>query len=299
MIKLHLAIAILLTLPAIATNNQYYNHMTKEKNLPPYTFGQKVGKIESPQLAEISGLAPSSRYNDCFWAHNDSGDQANLYLINLSGELIATLSLPISNRDWEAVTIADGYLYIGEVGDNRAIYTDKRVYKVEEPATIDINARDQKLSTAQYETMIFNFADGKRDCETMMYDPATDQLIFVSKREEQVRVYAAPFIANKGGEALLINSFATLNFTLVTDGDISLDATKILIKSYDNIYFWRRTEGQTLAQVFATEPTVLAYDPEPQGESIAWSTHEDVFYTVSEKWGDEPSIIYGYRRTVL
>ncbi|MFR9523228.1 MAG: hypothetical protein SNH94_01490 [Rikenellaceae bacterium] len=292
------AIVLLLTIPAIAISNQnVIFNMSKKNALPPYTFGQKVDSIDNPQLVEISGMAPSSRYTDCFWVHNDSGDQANIYLINLAGDLIATLSLPISNRDWEAITIADGYIYIGEVGDNMAIYNDKRIYKVAEPTTIDLTKRAQQLTSNKYETMAFNFANGQRDCETMMYDPISKELVLVSKREESVFVYTTPFIATPKDKTILISHCATLDFRNVTAGDITLAGDKILIKNYEDIFFWERDTKQTIAQALSAEKTKLAYNPEPQGESIAWSTHEDAFYTISEKNGNIAPIIYKYERT--
>ncbi len=261
-----------------------------------YNFGQKIAVINNNLLEEISGMAPSTRYTDCFWVHNDSGGEATLYLINLSGGIVASLSLPISNRDWEAIAIADGYLYIGEVGDNGAIYTNKMIYKVAEPTTIDTTQTGQSFAAESFETMRFNFADGKRDCETMMYDPISGELVLVSKREEQVRVYTTPFVATSSDQTILISQCATLDFTLATAGDISPEGDKILIKNYDNIFFWHRESSESIAEALSKEPIVLAYDPEPQGEAIAWSTYQDAFYTISEVSWNTHTAIYIYTR---
>ncbi len=277
-------------------SNSLEEEMTPSTDLPLYNYGQGVGTITSSKLEEISGMAASSLYTDCFWVNNDSGDSASIYLIDLAGRLIATLTLPVTNRDWEAITIADGYIYIGEVGDNYTQYPDKKIYRVAEPTTIDVNKSEQLLTTSSCETMIFNFADTNRDCETMMFDPVSRELVLVSKRESQVVVYTTPFLISESGQTHLIKSCATLDFTLATAGDISPQGDKILVKNYSNIFFWYRTEGQTIAEALSATPITLRYEAEPQGESIVWSTHEDAFYTVSEKSAGVDTVIYKYER---
>ncbi len=300
-----LTISALLAICAIKIHAKLYPTLKAEQmksttTTPLYTLGEEIGKVENSKLDEISGMAASSRYRDTFWVNNDSGDQPNIYLINLAGELIATLSLPAptTNRDWEGITIADGYIYIGEIGDNLAIYPHKKIYRVAEPTTIDIKEREQMFEAQSVETMHFNFADGKRDSETLMFDPISQELVLVSKRELNVMVYTTPFIENTQSDVRLIESCATLKFTLATAGDISLDGSKILVKNYPNIFYWERTPGESIAQALSKEHTILEYDPEPQGESIVWSTHEDAFYTISEKRGDVTPVVYKYSRVL-
>ncbi len=293
-----LTIALLLTIPIFAMCKLCSDSAAKREEAQqlPYSYGKAIATVESERLDEISGMATSSRYRDCFWVNNDSGDEPNIYLINLSGELLATLSIEgASNRDWEGITIGDGYIYIGEIGDNNATYLDKKIYRIEEPKGIDINSREKVINIDEFETMRFNFADGQRDCETLMFDPIAKELVMVSKREERNILYTTPFIATEQGEILEIESSATLEITSATSGEISPNGEKILIKNYTNIYYWQRNNSsESLAQTLASTPTPLAYDPEPQGEAIAWSYSSDKFYTVSEKVGNISAVIYEY-----
>lgn len=267
----------------------------KVKIEPQYTLGKAVGTINSSTLDEISGVATSSIYTDCLWVHNDSADEPNIYLINLQGELITTLSMPsITNRDWESIAIADGYIYIGETGDNWATYDDKKIYRIAEPTTINTLKRDQHMTIGNVETMRLNFSNGQRDCETMMYDPWSDELILVSKREDKVMSYATPFIATSNDQIIEVDPIATLTFSSATAGDISLSGKEILIKNYMSIFLYNRQRGESIVDALSKAPTKLAYSPEPQGEAIAWSTHEDAFYTISEKAGTDMPIIYRY-----
>ncbi len=74
----------------------------------------------------------------------------------------------------------------------------------------------------------------------------------------------------------------TLPFTKIVAGSISQDGTQILLKSYEKVYYWKRSESENLPEVFSTKPIELPYDREPQGEAIAWSYEGDEYYTLSE-----------------
>jgi hypothetical protein len=47
----------------------------------------RLAKISDPQLQEISGIIPSTYHEGMFWLHNDSGDKAQIYLIDSLGKL--------------------------------------------------------------------------------------------------------------------------------------------------------------------------------------------------------------------
>ncbi len=239
-------------------------------------------------------MVESNKYPRHFWVHNDSGDAPNIYLVNLSGELVATLDIGTKNIDWEDIAIHDNKIYIGEIGDNNAVYPCKKIYRVSEPQ-IDTTTLGAKLKAADVETMQFNFADSKRDCETLMVDPLSGDLIFVSKREDSVLVYQTPFVSATTGIEIMIKPIATLPITQATAGDISRDGSQILIKNYQKIYYYTRaTDRESITQALSRKPQILQYKAEPQGESIAWSSDGECFYTLSEKVGSSMPYIYRY-----
>ncbi|MFI3262809.1 MAG: hypothetical protein R3Y26_07855 [Rikenellaceae bacterium] len=262
-----------------------------------FESGVAIATIESDVLDEISGMVASTKYANHFWVHNDSGDAPNVYLVNLEGELVATVELDGTiNRDWEAIAIYDGYIYVGEIGDNNAVYADKKVYRFAEP-TIDISKLDTTVKVKQVETMVFNFADQQRDSESFMIDPLTGNLIFVSKREALVVVYETPFIETRGDDTVSVNQIATIPVFMATAGDISYDGRDILIKNYYSIFLWsRESDDEPLSEVFKRTAKTLPYTVEPQGESIAWSADNSAYYTVSEKLNDIKPVIYMYKR---
>ncbi len=269
---------------------------TEQGPTAPYALGEQVGVVGNPLLEEISGIVASESYKDCFWVHNDSGDEANIYLIDLYGELRAVAKLPLEARDWEDISYGDGYIYIGEIGDNFSQYPDKKIYRLKEPQ-IELNSQVQSIEIEDFETMSLTFSDSQRDSETLMWDPVSRELALITKREEQVLLYTTPFIATTDKESITLKPQATLDITLATAGDISPKGDKILIKNYTDIYLWQREGSEPLAQILETSPTRLEYEPEPQGEAIAWHRTLDKFYTISEKVGRDSPIIYEYVAT--
>ncbi len=265
-----------------------------EGGASPYSYGSQVGTLSDKTLEEVSGMVASRSYADHYWVHNDSGDKPRIYLIDKSGKLKATVTLPVTQRDWEDIAYGDGYLYIGEIGDNNAQYADKAVHRLPEPK-VDIT-KYQEIKVSKVETMRFKFSDRQRDCETMMYDPTTDNLAFVTKRELAALLYTTPFKATAKGEVIEVKPAATLPIAMTTAGDISDDGKRILVKNYLSIFMWYRTANEPLSELLQTEPMRLSYLPEPQGEAIAWHKNLNKFYTTSEELKSiTPSILeYSY-----
>ncbi|OFZ56990.1 MAG: hypothetical protein A3D92_20690 [Bacteroidetes bacterium RIFCSPHIGHO2_02_FULL_44_7] len=83
----------------------------------------------SPVLQEISGL--ESLDGDHFVAINDGGHAAELYVLNLRGEIEKTVKvLGASNQDWEDLTSDGTFLYVGDIGNNLNKRRDLCVYKI-------------------------------------------------------------------------------------------------------------------------------------------------------------------------
>lgn len=87
------------------------------------------------RIAEPSGLAASRINTGVFWTHNDSGDAATLYAVTADGQVLARYLVERAGAiDWEAITVGDdGYLYVGDIGNNVNDRRDLVVYRVAEP----------------------------------------------------------------------------------------------------------------------------------------------------------------------
>jgi len=77
------------------------------------------------------------------------------------------------------------YVYVAEIGDNNAQYDFKYLYRFEEPSIKD--GAEQIIKNV--ETLVIKMPDGKRDTETLMIDPSTNDIYIISKREEKVHLY--------------------------------------------------------------------------------------------------------------
>lgn len=266
---------------------------------------EKLATVSDPNLNEISGIAASISNPGCFWVHNDSGDKPRIFLINSLGQTVATVNLTnVTHRDWEDIaTAADcktgkPYIHIAETGDNFAQYEQRAIYSLPEP-TIDTKQLNQTIQLTVEQTITFKFEDGKRDAETLLVDPTSNELYVVSKREEQVRVYLLP-APHCVAQTLTAKQVQTLNISRVVAGDISADGKQILIKNYDRVFYWQRADNETIAQTLSRVPKIIPYLKEPQGEGIAWLTDGCAFVTISEM-GDEKLIpsLYIYRKNKI
>lgn len=268
----------------------------------PPNFGKRIdcGLLEHAALNEASGLAASRRNPGILWTHNDSDNQSLIFALDSEGNHVAAFALPGANcRDWEDIAVGPGpvpgehYLFIGNIGDNLARYEHKYIYRVPEPSLSDSLVAPSSISAA--ETITFRFPDGRRDAEALMVDPLTRDVYIVSKRESRARVYRAPF-PQSTSEVITVEYVGTLDMTNVVAGDISPSGLEVVLKTYDTIYYWRRRQEQTLAEILQTEPMVLPYVVEPQGEAVCWDADGLGYYTTSEELASMPAHLYYYPR---
>jgi hypothetical protein len=94
----------------------------------------EVSKMGKKKVPESSGLEMSSDGN--FWTHPDAGNDAVLYKVNQSGELLETMNVQGGkNNDWEDIARGeDGFLYLGDMGNNNNTRQDLQILKIDEKA---------------------------------------------------------------------------------------------------------------------------------------------------------------------
>lgn len=246
-----------------------------------FATGTDAGQIDH-RLNEASGLTASFKNQNCFWTLNDSGNPAEVFLIDGTAKTKLVCRLKsVNNRDWEDIAVGNGpepgkkYLYVAEIGDNNAAYDFKYLYRFEEPSLK--NGSEQTI--AKVETLVIKMPDGKRDTETLMIDQSTNDLYIISKREAKVRVYIQRF---PYPDTLKPTKVLELPFNWVTAGSISQDGNEVLIKNYSAIYYWKRAQEKSLVELLAKPPTEIPYEVEPQGEAICFANDDSGFFTISE-----------------
>lgn len=256
--------------------------------------GHSLGTNKNDKLEEASGLVASVKNPGMLWTLNDSGNPAELFLLDTLAQTKKVFSLPgLKNRDWEDLALGFNddntpCLYIGDIGDNSGQYLFKYIYRIHEPSIDD----PEEINTV--DKLTIRMEDGARDTETLLSDPYTKSLFLVSKREDKVGFYEIRGAFK--GDTVTAKKVATLDLREIVAGDISPDGTEVLLKSYTFIYYWKRTSREPLAELLTTTPARLAYHHEPQGESIAWSRDASCYYTISENAGGERGELIRYKR---
>lgn len=257
----------------------------------PFAAGVNTGRLRGADMSEASGLVASARFPGHLWTHNDSGNSPDVFLIDSTGSSQAVITLSdVTNRDFEDIARYQNTIYVADIGDNRAVRSDISVIAFEEPASIGSRA---VAPSAVYR---MTYPDGARDAETLLIDPLTRDWYIVTKREASVRVYRYAYPQNPDATVELERIPGVLPMTSVVAGDVSPDGTEILVKTYDVVHYWRRQGDEPLSATLFRAPLALSYEPEPQGEAIAFMPSGSGYITTTEEGANEPQWVKFYRR---
>jgi hypothetical protein len=274
------------------------------KNFDKGYFGMGVrqGALDYSEIDEASGLAASVVNEGMLWTHNDSGDEPRIFLIDRKGVCKAVVWLEgLDNRDWEEIAVGPGpeegqsYVYVGEIGDNRATHEYKYLYRFREPVIrtgperIDVTVRD-------VDAIKFTLEGGPRDTEAFFVDPLSRDIYVFSKNEKKnIRVFRLPYpqSTTEVTEAELV---MLLPIVKVNAADISPDAREILIKNYTQVFYWRKEPEEPIPATLEREPFSLPYTTEPQGEAIAFDRAGEGYFTLSEEHNGTPPWLLFYPR---
>jgi hypothetical protein len=265
-----------------------------------------TGTLQGKELDEISGIAASGIHKDIYYIHNDSGDTSRFFAIIPNGNVQATIYYPGDPKelqggvhDCEDIAVGPGpdpkksYVYVGDIGDNYALRKYITIYRIQEQ-TAWLKGGIIKAGAVP---LHLKYPDGPKDAETLMIDPLQKLIYIVSKRKDTVNVYTTP-LAYKSDDTLALTHrcklfFAGIKpFKWITAGDISKDGRRILLKSYEKVYYWTRKDNEPVWQVMQRQPRELYYQPEKQGEAIGFTPDGKGYYTTSE---GVYSPIYYYR----
>ena len=242
-------------------------------------------------MSEVSGITASRLSPGVFWVHNDSGDKARIYAINIKGKLLAKFDVPnTENIDWEDIASgpgADGKpaLYIAETGDNDRKHETSTIYRVLEPHI----GSEKKSATEPAEAFPFSYPDGKHDCEAILVDPMSGQIYFVTKTlagEGGVYRYPMPLKANQKVIVEKVSGKKIKSITqlrMVTSAAVSPDGSRVVIRTYFGAFEWQRAKGKAFATIFDSEPASISVPLMKQAEAICYTADGQAILTTSEK----------------
>lgn len=202
-------------------------------------------------LPEGSALLKSKRY-DVIWSLNDSDNPPCIVPINLSGKILkpewkkftrgerykGVCILDAHNIDWESMIYdSDGYIIIGDFGNNYSYRTDLSLYKIVEPNPVSI----QTTIVAKYP---FKYPDqkeympdktGNYDGEAMFNYKNRIHIITKTRSTTFAGIYR--FNTLTPWEMNIPELIGKFDFkSLVTDAAISDDEKYIAVLTYN--YIW-------------------------------------------------------------
>ena len=236
----------------------------------PYGPPRKLAKLANSAIDESSGLACSRRHPGLFWTHNDSGDEARVYLTDARGrDLGSCLLTGVIAYDWEDIVSFEragkSYLLLCDVGNNGRAAAVQMLHLVEEPpADPKRGVTLEKVPVVQ--TIFYSYEDDHRDCEAVAVDPTSDTLLFVT-RELALKclVYALPWPKVDAEKAWVARRIASLELLPVTAMDVSPDGRRAIVLTYANAYEYVRQQDEDWAAAFARPPRQIIMPLRIQG----------------------------------
>jgi hypothetical protein len=252
------------------------------------------GTLQSPEIAEASGLAVSAKNPGTLWINNDSGDSARLFAVAIDGALQGVYPVEGATAiDWEALALGPGpqgktsYLYAADIGDNGAARPNVVVYRVLEPEVAG-DGGTHPLTGA--EPLTLTYPDGAHDAEALMVDPRSGEIFVVVKnlaRGGAAGVYRAPGDLAAGSTTALtrVGEVALPGVPFLgaaTAADIAADRKAIGIRTYGGVHLWPLGPEQTVADALAGKPCRGPVPFEAQGETLAIQPDDRGYFTVAE-----------------
>jgi hypothetical protein len=234
----------------------------------------------------------SVRQQGVFFSINDSGNDALLFALDTTGaDRGVWRVLGSSNVDWEATAIGScgarqpaSCIYIGDTGDNDAIYPSRTIYRVAEPDALPAGNK-ARLGMVRADALQFRYEDRPHDVEAM-YVPPNGDVVLITKRPLIVRLghYREALVfrlsssawgSSTTAVATLVDSLpivpGSAPFRLITDAALSPDAKHLAVRTYSQVYIFA-TDSLTGAINHAVAPSVCDVTTlsEYQGEGVSW-----------------------------
>lgn len=263
-----------------------------------FSKGEALAPVIDSKLNEVSGLAASINNVGMLWTLCDSGNDAEVFLIDQTLNIRLTCKLKdIVNRDWEDIAVGPGpdpsknYIYVADIGDNLAIFKYKKIYRFEEPV---LKEGQDQITISKFDTITFQLQGIKKDSEAIMLDPKTKNLYIISKWERPESVYELKYPYSTK-DTLTATVFAKLPLYKIVAADFSDDGKEVILKNYENVYYWK-VENRPLQEVLKDPPYIVEYEKEPQGEAITFARDGSGFFTISEKNKNKRSYLFFYSR---
>jgi len=241
----------------------------KRNSLTPVTLVSEA-KIDFTEITETSGIVKSRLWQNVFWVHNDSGDEARIFAINALGNVIVPewaksnyqgISIAgAANVDWEDIcTDHQGNLYLADCGNNDNLRRDLTIYVIKEPSptTTSVTSVFKKFNFYYPEQDSFPPTKKNFDCEAIYYKDDSIYLLTKHRSDKNTSLYKLDspelFFDNP---AVLIDEFPIDG--RVTGADCSPEGKKLAILTYKSIWLFELADNSE--NFFKGKISYLSFD---------------------------------------
>lgn len=238
-----------------------------------YTVPAETGRTPDV-LPELSGLAASTRHPNVFWAHNDSGNDFEVFAIEPSGQVRARVRLTgASPRDVEDIAVGPcgpgdsrPCLWLGDIGDNFERRDQVRLYRLPEPEQL----ADAALPV---EALPFVYPDGPHDAESLVVDRSGRPAIVTKARGTLGQVFALDGL--KPGTVVQATLLGVLKAPqeldhATTAADLHPSGERLLLRTYTRAWEVRRPGAQRLEDLVQGSVARVPDASQAQSEAIAY-----------------------------
>lgn len=262
---------------------------------------EQVCVISDERINESSGLALSRRQSGMVWIHNDSGDAARLFLVGMDGTTwgvfpLANVPMPVDWEDMCGFTVdGEPWLMIGDVGDNavnrHVVVPDVgeeracRLLLFPEPVLKD---EAEQASVAVHTTILFEYEDGPRNCESVAVDTERGEILLVTKSKStplDCGMYRIPLtldVKTTTATARRIGSLAIYNATAM---DIAPDNHRVVILGYEGAWVFERSNDERWDDAIQRNPLFVMLPKRKGGETVCFGRSRDELLLNSEHVG--------------
>jgi hypothetical protein len=236
-----------------------------------------LGRLADDALIEASGLVASTKDDDVFWVHNDSGDVPRLFCVEDDGRSCGTVNIAGAEaHDWEDIAAAGGTLFIGDIGDNTRARDTVDVYVVDEG---EPPGRGQTVTWNVRERVVFRYPTGPFDAEALLVHPRSRSVYVITKGSPAVVLRGN----ESGGRMKVVGALRLPGLlSLPTGADISPDGEHVVVATYDPAFELTLRPGRPFDSIWRARPREVSLPLAPQREAVAYARDGDAIVSTSE-----------------
>ena len=258
-----------------------------------YTDGQKTGAVPK-QVPERSGLAASQRHPGIFWGHNDSNNAFELFALDETGAVKATLTLTgLDPRDIEDVAVGPcapgekaACIFLADTGDNFERRKEVRLLRLAEPATV-------ADATLPVEVLPFTYEDGPHDAESLIIDARSGRIAVLTKTRASLGdLYAVEGLKPGGsGRATKLGTLRVPEDVdrLSTGAALHPSGERLLVRTYTRVWEVRRKDAKGLEELIQAPVVEVPGASQAQAEAITF-LQDGRGYLLGSEFTGEPLV---------